>query len=173
MPFDANAGPDPSVLAYELMIGTILKDLGFPDGGVARAWARFWLCDPADDAGLAAASRELTERLMAADLPLSAISQAHGRLATLEIRHLAAGGATSPEALADWVEACDARLVLLLACVEGERACAALLAEPQVTTAQATDGAVAALREAAGLLNRRLDELGSGKPAARSSRRAA
>jgi hypothetical protein len=173
MPLDASASPDPSALAYELMIGTILKEVGFPEPGVARAWARFWLCDPADAGEVAAASRELTERLMAADLPLSVISQVHGRLATLEVRHLAAGGAAEPEAIADWVEACDARLVLLLACVEGERVCAALAPEPQAAPAQATDEAVAALREAAGLLNRRLDELGSDKRAARSPRKAA
>lgn len=149
----ASPRPDQAALAYALTIGTILEELGFRDADTARAFAAFWLCDPADDA-VAAAARALTARLVATELPLATIVQVHGRLVALEIRHLAAGQGTDLGAVCDWIEAAHARLVLLLACVEGERVCGGGL-EPAVPT----DQAVAALAEAASILNRSLDGL--------------
>ncbi len=155
---DARSRCDQATLAYELMIGTILRELGFPDADGARAWARFWLCDPADEGAQAAHARELTARLMASDLPLSTIAQVHCRLAALEVSHLAAGDQADLAALSGWIEASNARLVMLLACVEGERVCAALDEAPAVLPYVA-DQAVAALAEAAGFLNRSLNGL--------------
>ncbi|KAA2237945.1 hypothetical protein [Salinarimonas soli] len=145
------------MLAYELMISTILGDLGFGAGETARSWARFWICDPADAAASGRAARELTVHLMRDELPIAVVAQVHCRLAALEVRHLVEGGALDTAGLPDWTEASAARLVLLLASLEGERVCADLAAA--AAPDRSTDHAVAALSEAARILNRSLGEL--------------
>lgn len=162
----ARSAPDQAALAYEVMLGTALSELGFADRALARSWAAFWLCDPQDAEGSAAAARTLAADLVGGRMCLSAIAQIHCRLTALEIRHLAGDGAAR---LSDWLEASNARLVLLLAGVEGERVSAA-----PAPGRLAMDPALAAIAEAAQILNRGLDELRAAAPAApRPARRRA
>jgi hypothetical protein len=164
-PSGFRSGQDQAILAYALTIGSILGDLGFRNEATASAWARYWLCDPADPAASAAAARDLTACLMADALPLSTVVDVHGRLAALEARHLSAG--VDAAGFPDWLDACHARLVLLMASLEGERVCAGLSSE--AVPDRATDHAVAALSEAATILNRSLGELRAIPSAARGA----
>jgi hypothetical protein len=152
-------GSSSAQLAYEVMIGTVLADLGFADPRACRPWARFWLADPDDPAQSGPAARDLAAHLIEAEIPLSAIAQAHARLLALETRQIAAGGAEAG-AVAQWMEASHARLVLLLAAVEGHRVAAA--ATPSAAAPGGADQAVAALSEAAELLARSVGRLRAG-----------
>ncbi|HYF54506.1 MAG TPA: hypothetical protein VEA41_09630 [Salinarimonas sp.] len=140
---DAGSRPDEAVLAYELMIGNVLADVGAAESGLARAWAEFWLDDPDADAPC-----RLAARLEDAGLPLAAVARVHGLLVALELPHLAEAGA---EALAAWIEAANERLVGLLSAMENARA--------GVAPAGASEEVVAALAEAAGILNGSLERL--------------